>query len=208
MFMVKLREQKTTAETKVVICVCGMAGTGKSTLAKKLAEKYGLRYYSGGDALKALAAEEGYKSSERGWWESREGLHFLKKRDEDPKFDEAVDRKLIEFVQQGNVVLDSWTMPWLFKQGFKIWLEASFEKRAERIAKRDAISLREAFEALEQKEVKTKAIYRKLYGFNLGEDLTPFHLVLDTDNLAAEEVFQVLCMVVDNVIRNPQNDYY
>ena len=48
---------------KVVICISGMAGTGKSTLAKKLALKYGLRYYSGGDALRVLAAEEGYASS-------------------------------------------------------------------------------------------------------------------------------------------------
>ena len=51
----------------IVICICGMAGTGKSTLAKRLAKKYGLKYYSGGDALKALAIEEGYKSLERGW---------------------------------------------------------------------------------------------------------------------------------------------
>ena len=48
-------------EKKIVICISGMAGTGKSTLAKKLALKYGLRYYSGGDALRALAAEEGYQ---------------------------------------------------------------------------------------------------------------------------------------------------
>ena len=53
-------EKKQTGEAKgLVICISGMAGTGKSTLAKKLAEKYGLRYYSGGDALRALAAEQG-----------------------------------------------------------------------------------------------------------------------------------------------------
>ncbi|MCJ7719560.1 AAA family ATPase, partial [Candidatus Bathyarchaeota archaeon] len=54
----------------LIICVCGMAGSGKSTLAKKLAEKYGLRYFSGGDVLKALAMEEGYKNVDYGWWES------------------------------------------------------------------------------------------------------------------------------------------
>ncbi|MEM2643065.1 MAG: AAA family ATPase, partial [Candidatus Bathyarchaeia archaeon] len=48
------------AKEPLVICVCGMAGSGKSTLAKKLAEKYGLKYYSGGDALKALALERGH----------------------------------------------------------------------------------------------------------------------------------------------------
>ena len=185
---------------RLVICICGMAGSGKSTLARKLAKKYGLRYYSGGDALKALALEEGYKPTERGWWESQEGLRFLRKRAEDPQFDKKVDKKLLEMAQQGNAVLDSWTMPWLLKEGFKIWLEASPEKRAERIAKRDKISLEEALKAIKSKERQTKAIYRELYGFSLGEEFAPFKLILDTDNLEAKEIFQVLCMIVDNTI--------
>jgi cytidylate kinase len=189
----------------IIICICGMAGSGKSTLAKKLAEKYGLKYYSGGDALKALAMEEGYKISESGWWESEEGKRFLEKRGKDPKFDKAVDKKLLELAKKGNVVLDSWTMPWLLKDGFKVWLEASPEKRAERIAVRDGISVKEAFNALKNKEEQTKAIYKKLYGFSLGEDFSPFNLILDTDCLEAEEVFQVLCMVIDNLILHSKN---
>jgi CMP/dCMP kinase len=188
------------SKKKLVVCISGMAGTGKSTLAKKLAEKYGLNYYSGGDALKALAAEEGYVSSSRGWWESPEGLGFLEKRENDLKFDKAVDDKLLEYAQQGGVLLDSWTMPWLLKGGFKIWLMASVDKRAERIAERDNLSKEEALQVLKEKEARTKSIYQKLYGFTLGEDLTPFNLVLDTDNLNASEVFQTLCMVMDNVI--------
>lgn len=184
----------------IVICICGMAGSGKSTLAKRLAKKYGLRYYSGGDALKALALEEGYKPIERGWWESREGMRFLERRSKDPKFDEAVDKKLLELARRGNVILDSWTMPWLLKDGFKILLEASPEKRAERIARRDSISVKEALKALKSKEEKTKAIYKKLYGFSLGEDFAPFHLILDTNNLNREEVFHTLCMAIDNSV--------
>ena len=184
----------------VVICISGMAGTGKSTLAKKLAAKYGLRYYSGGDALRALAAEEGYESASNGWWESPEGLCFLEKRKADPSFDMAVDEKLQRYAAQGSVLLDSWTMPWLVKGGFKIWLSASVEKQAERIAKRDNMTATQALEALREKEARTKAIYKELYGFTLGEDLAPFNFILDTDQLSAEEVFQVLCMVMDNVV--------
>ena len=33
----------------------------------------------------------------------------------------------------------------------------------------------------------------------LGEDLKPFDFILDTDNLSANEVFEVLCKVIDNV---------
>jgi cytidylate kinase len=193
-----------TTEKKLVVCISGMAGTGKSTLGKKLAKKYKLNYYSGGDALKALAEEEGYNASSHGWWESPEGLRFLEKREKDLKFDRAVDDKLLQYAQQGNVLLDSWTMPWLLKTGFKIWLAASVEKRAERIARRDRFTVKEALEVLKEKEARTKSIYKKLYGFTLGEDFEPFDLVLDTDNLNADEVFQVLCVVLDNLVLNNQ----
>jgi cytidylate kinase len=203
--MSRNEKMKSTPEKKIVVCISGMAGTGKSTLAKKLARKYKLRYYSGGDALKELAKDEGYNSSSRGWWESPEGLSFLEKREKNLKFDKAVDDKLLEYAQQENVLLDSWTMPWLLKTGFKIWLVASVEKRAERIAKRDKISVKEALQVLKEKEARTKAIYKKLYGFTLGEDFEPFNIVLDTDNLDAREVFQVLCMVMDNVVLKNEN---
>jgi len=196
----RLKPSRTMAEEPVVICICGMAGSGKSTLTKRLAEKYGFKYYSGGDGLKALAIEEGYKPLKRGWWESKEGMRFLEKRSKDPKFDKIVDNKLLKLAQRGNVILDSRTMPWLLKKGFKIWLEAFPEKRAERIARRDSISIREALKALKNKEEKTKTIYQKLYGFNLGEDFNPFHLTLDTNNLNEDEVFHILCTVIDNII--------
>lgn len=198
--MTRNEKTESASKNKIVVCISGMAGTGKSTLAKKLAEKYGLRYYSGGDALKALAAKEGYDSFSRGWWESPEGLGFLAKREKNLKFDKAVDDKLLEYAQEGGVLLDSWTMPWLLKTGFKIWLIASAKKRAERIAERDNLSVEEALQVLKEKEARTKSIYKKLYGFTLGEDLDPFNLVLDTDNLSAGEVFQSLCMVMDHLI--------
>jgi cytidylate kinase len=198
--MKRSEKAKRQSDEPIIICVCGLAGSGKSTLAKKLAEKYGLKYYSGGDALKALAIEEGYKPLEHGWWESLEGMRFLEKRGKDPKFDKLVDMKLVERAKEGNVILDSWTMPWLLEGGFKIWLEASPEKRAERIAKRDGINVKEALAALRRKEKQTKEIYRKLYGFSLGEDFAPFQLILDTENLKGEEVFQILCSVIDNAI--------
>jgi len=180
-----------------------MAGSGKSTLAKRLGEKYRLKYYSGGDALKTLAKEENYKPIKHGWWETEEGIRFLEKRGKNSKFDKAVDKKLLELAQKGNVILDSWTMPWLLKKGFKIWLEASPEERAKRIAHRDGIGVKEALKALRKKEEGTKAIYKKLYGFRLGEDFEPFHFILDTDNINAEEVFQILCEVIKNVVIAP-----
>jgi len=184
---------------KLVVCVCGMAGCGKSTVAKRLARKYGLKYLSGGNVLKALAADAGYKPGGRGWWETQEGVKFLRQRAENPEFDRGVDEKLKKWAERGNVVLDSWTMPWLLKGGFKVWLEASPEERAKRIANRDGVSPEAALQALRERDERTKSIYKKLYGFDLGEDFSPFHLVLDTDQLGADEVFRVLCLTIDRL---------
>jgi cytidylate kinase len=185
---------------KVVICISGMTGSGKSTVAKRLADKYGLRYFSGGNALKTLAQEEGYNSDVTGWWETAEGLKFLQQRKGDPTFDKRIDEKLLELAKKGNVVLDSWTMPWLLKRGFKVWLEASPRVRAKRVMNRDSINIKEATKALTEKDEQTKQIYKDLYGFDLGNDLSPFNLVLATDELEPEEVFHAVCLVTDRLV--------
>ena len=63
------------------------------------------------------------------------------------------------------------------------------------------MSVEEALSALRIREKQTKDIYRNLYGFRLGEDYEPFHLILDTEKLDAEAVFQVLCVVIDSYVR-------
>jgi cytidylate kinase len=195
------KPREKVGKRKFVICISGMAGSGKSTVAKRLAEHYGLRYYSGGDALKAVAADIGYKTAGEGWWETAEGVRFLEERLNNLEIDRKVDEKLLEWANRGEVVLDSWAMPWLLKKGFKIWLEASRKVRAQRLAERDNISLDEALMFLNEKEAKTKTIYRKLYGFKLGEDYEPFQLILDVNLLGRDEVYEALRMAVDNLVK-------
>jgi cytidylate kinase len=185
---------------KIVICISGMTGSGKSTVAKRLADNYGLDYFSGGNALKILAQEEGYNSDVRGWWETAEGLIFLKQRIADPTFDQRIDEKLLELAAEGNVVLDSWTMPWLLNEGFKVWLDASPQVRAKRVVTRDSISGEEALKALTVKDERTRQIYKSLYGFDLGHDLTPFNLVLATDELDPDDVFYSVLLVTDHLV--------
>jgi len=190
----------TGANKKIVICIAGLTACGKSTAARRLAEKYGLNYVSGGTALKELALKMSYKAKGRGWWETPEGMRFLEQRLRDPKFDKQIDAQLLECVDKGNVVLDSWTMPWLSKKGFKVWLEVSPEERAKRLVQRDGISLEEAKRIIKEKDGKTKQIYQRLYGFKLGEDYSPFDLVLDSESLTSDEVFDVLSLVIDRLV--------
>ena len=187
-------------EKKLVICICGMAGSGKSTLAKRIAQHYGLKYSSGGDALKAVASEMGYSVSEKGWWETEEGLRFLEERSRNPEIDRRVDQKQLEWAEKGGIVFDSWAIPWLLKGGFKVWLEASETVRARRVAKRDNLTIEEALRFLREKEAMTKKIYKRLYGFSLGEDFSPFHLIIDVNFLSEDEVFEALRLVIDRFV--------
>jgi len=190
----------TAGKKRIVICVSGLTACGKSTVARRLAEKYELKYVSGGTALKELALKIGYKAKDKGWWETPEGMRFLEQRLRDPKFDKQIDAQLLEWTDRGEVVLDSWTMPWLTKKGFRIWLEVSPAERATRLAHRDGISLKEAAQVIKEKDGKTRRIYERLYGFKLGEDYSPFDLVLDSESLTSDEVFDTLSLVIDRLV--------
>jgi len=178
-----------------VIIVSGLAGSGKSTLAQQIAKKFGMKCVHASGILRELLDKDVDDISEgagknTGWWESKEGREFLENRTKDGKFDRMLDKKLLEIIEQGNVVLDSWTMPWLSKKGFKIWLDASVEIRAKRVSGRDNNSIKEMEESIRERDEKTAKIYKELYSFNLGKDLTPFDLVLITNKMKKHEVFE------------------
>ncbi|RSN70080.1 hypothetical protein D9Q81_01865 [Candidatus Korarchaeum cryptofilum] len=180
------------------ICLSGMTGTGKSTLARKLAERYGLKVVSGGEILKEIiAGKESLRDP--GWWEREQGEAALERRLEDSRYDLEVDRRLMELAKEGGYILDSWTMAYLLDRDscIKIFLKADFESRALRVAERDKISIEEAKRRIMIKEERSYKIYKGLYGFDIGKDLSPFHLVIDTTGLSPDDVFRVVSTYID-----------
>ncbi|MEM3156220.1 MAG: AAA family ATPase, partial [Nitrososphaerota archaeon] len=140
--------------TDIVVIVSGLAASGKSTLSRQLAERLGVERYSGGEALKAVAARKGYETSGNSWWESEAGMQFLAMREENESLDRMVDEELLSIARRGGVVIDSWVLPWLFDGGFKIWLKADKAVRAARLAKRAGLSLEEALKILEERDTR------------------------------------------------------
>ena len=93
---------------------------------------------------------------------------------------------MIEIVKKGNVVITSYTLPWLVKDAIKFWLKGSQSNRAKRMAYRDNISLEDAKNIINLRDEDNIKIYHKTYGFNFGGDLTVFDFAVNTDLMSLE----------------------
>jgi len=178
------------------IIISGPPAVGKTTIAKAIAEEFGLTHLSGGDILKELAEEEGFKTGGDDWWDTQDGMNFLSQRQENSEFDKKVDEKLKKHFLDGNVVITSYTLPWLVEGGVKIWLEGSKENSAQRMTTRDNMSKDNALEIVQKRYQENKKIYKVLYGFEFGEDLSVFDKVIETDGLNASQVLDIAKIVV------------
>ncbi|MCV0431209.1 cytidylate kinase family protein [Nitrosopumilus sp.] len=173
------------------IVISGPPAVGKTTVAKGLAEEFQLQYLSGGDVLKEMALEQGFDSQGDDWWDTEEGMKFLNQREQNSEFDKKLDEKLIGLFDQGGMVITSYTLPWLIKDGIRIWLEGSHESSTKRMQSRDSMSPEEAYEITKKRFDRNKALYKKLYDFDFGEDKSVFDLIINTDNLTAQQVIDV-----------------
>ena len=173
------------------IIISGPPAIGKTTIAKGLAKEFDIEYLSGGDILKELAQEQGFQTEGDDWWDTQEGINFLDQRKKNPEFDKSVDNKLKELFSKGGIVVTSYTLPWLVEGGIKIWLDGSKENRAQRMTTRDNLSETNALEIVQKRYNENKIIYKELYGFEFGEDLSVFDKIIETDDLNVEEVLQI-----------------
>jgi cytidylate kinase len=183
------------------IVISGWPAVGKTTIACKLAEEFGLVMYNGGDILKMLAEEKGYSTERDNWWDTPEAKKFMEERKSDPSFDKKVDKKLVEIVKKGRAVITSYTLPWLVRDEsiimiIKVWLRGSPENRAKRMANRDDISYAEARRIVNLRDDENRKIYYKLYGFHFGEGLTIFDYVLNTDRLSLDSLIDISKLII------------
>ncbi|RLJ02246.1 MAG: cytidylate kinase [Candidatus Aenigmatarchaeota archaeon] len=182
----------------MIIVFSGMAAVGKTTLARAVAKRYGLEFHCGGEVLLEIAREEGYNPSGEEWWDTKEGVEFLKRRKEDLEFDKILDRKMLELASTRKGVFTSWTLPWIYSgPAINFWLKVPKNERARRMALRDKITEKEALKIIEERDEHNKELYKKLYGIELEKDLEPFDFVLNIGHYNIPESKQVVFSILD-----------
>ena len=197
-----IKKSEDNVDRKMSIVISGWPAVGKTTIAENLAKDFNLKLWNGGDILKMMAFERGYSSSlNHDWWDTEEAAKFMKERNNNPNFDREVDNRLIELVKEGNVVITSYTLPWISDATINFWLQGSVDNISKRMSTRDKIDINTAKKIVQRRDVENKLIYQKLYQFEFGEKLDVFDFAMNTDILSLESLIIISKNIVENVLR-------
>ena len=102
-----------------------------------------------------------------------------------------INEKLIQLFEKGNVVITSYTLPWLIDSGIKLWLDGTVENSAKRMQNRDNLDESSALAVVNKRFNENKLIYKNLYNFEFGDDLSVFDKIIQTDGINAEQVLEI-----------------
>ncbi|MEC7707044.1 MAG: cytidylate kinase family protein, partial [Candidatus Thermoplasmatota archaeon] len=83
---------------------------------------------------------------------------------------------------------------WAHQMGInclRVWISVSDEKRARRIQTREGGELEERLLESKQRQDDDNQRYMELYQIDMS-DMTPYNLVIDSDEIDADEVFRLV----------------
>ncbi|MXX20992.1 MAG: AAA family ATPase [Cenarchaeum sp. SB0665_bin_23] len=178
------------------IILSGPPAVGKSTIARRLADIYKMNCVSGGDILKEVAVKEGFAPAGEDWWDTVDGMNFLAMREENFDFDRMIDGQLLRMCRQGDVIITSYTLPWLTSDAIRVWLECSESVSARRLQNRDGVDAEQAHRVARDRYKRNHTLYKNNYGFDFGMDDDIFDVIIHTDG---KEISQVITEVVERL---------
>jgi cytidylate kinase len=177
---------------KLVIAIGGPAGSGKTTVAKLLAQRLGLKHVSVGYFFRRLAQERGLTLEE-----------LSRIVQQDPSIDYYLDSMAMEEARKGGVVIDGHAAPWLLKDlaHLRVAIVASPEVRYRRLAERDMKPLEDIIRETRAREEMEKERYRRFYGINV-EDYTDFDIVINSNNYSPEDIVEIIVKALELKLKN------
>jgi cytidylate kinase len=157
------------------VAISGKSGCGNTTVSHLVAERLGLRVVN--YTFKDLARDRGV---------SFEEICVL--AETDPQYDLSIDRMQVKLAEEGECVLGSRLAIWLLRDtAFTVYLDASLQVRAGRIARREGKELAKALRETEARDKRDHDRYARLYGYDVN-DHAFVTLVVDAGANGQDEV--------------------
>ncbi|MBI4010118.1 MAG: cytidylate kinase family protein [Candidatus Aenigmarchaeota archaeon] len=178
---------------RIVIAVSGPPGAGTSSIAKEVAKKLKLKYFSPGKIQKSYANTKKESLAALKVWQTALGKSERFHRD-------ILDKKQVEVAEKGNVIVCGKLSIKMLENlaDYKIWVDTSLKVRAERVAKRDGIPLKEAAELLSERENIERKEWKRIYGFDYLEQKKLADLVVDNSKLTLEQAVNKILQFLKN----------
>ena len=174
-----------TLRYKGNVCISGLTAAGKTTHSHLLCGKYGLIYVSGSQIQLNFLGLSPIQT--RDFWITPAAKRLWNEEDF-----VRIDSELLrlESVADGYI-FDTSTMPWRHQRSaLCIWLESTLESRVVKSVVshhgNGPLELEEYAERVAEKDRSTVSLYKRLYGINIGSDLSCFDLVIDVSSLIAK----------------------
>lgn len=187
----------------MIISFNGDEGSGKSTIAQKVADELNCPRYYMGQIFRDMAKKRGLTLVE-----------YLELGEQDPSVDKEVDDHLLQLAKnETDFVIESRTAWHLIPQSLKIYLKVDEDEGARRIflelqnkaaqeARNEVTKVEtqeEIKERLKRRRETDDKRYKKYYGIDIRKEEN-YDWVVDTTNLTIEQVLQkVLAFVKDNI---------
>jgi cytidylate kinase len=174
----------------MIITMSGLPGSGKTSAAKELANRYGFVIISAGEQFRKLAQEQGMTIQE-----------FGELAETDASIDIAIDNRQKELaLKQANALVEGRLAGRTIEADLKIWLKASLEVRAQRISRREGVDERQALEDTRIREACEALRYMRFYNID-QRDLSCYDLIIDTGLWDAKGVADIIAIAIDELKR-------
>ncbi|MBN1544468.1 cytidylate kinase family protein [Candidatus Woesearchaeota archaeon] len=181
----------------MIITISGMPGSGKTTIANMLAERFKLKHYYMGAIRRKIAEERGITLNE---------LNRLAEKD--PHSDKVVDDKLKELGKtEDNFIAEGRTAAHFIPHSIKLFIAVDIREGARRI--RDDVKLKhnkrneeirdninEMAALLDRRIESDKVRYKKYYNIDIF-DPNLYDLWIDTTDMTPEQVISQIISFID-----------
>jgi CMP/dCMP kinase len=170
----------------ITIAISGKSGCGNTTVSKMVAGKLSLKFIN--YTFRTMAEEKGISFEE-----------VRKLAEESTTIDIELDKKQVYLASEGSCVLGSRLAVWMIdKADLKVYLTASPDVRAGRIACRENGTLEEKIAETEDRDLKDSARYKKIYAIDTNKYFFA-DLIINTDDNNENEVVDLILKAVESL---------